>query len=327
MVGKTLGHYRVLEKLGAGGMGEVYRAEDTTLKRQIALKVLPAGLASRPDTLRRFRREAETLAALGHPNIVAIHSLEEVDLSPDGSPPELVHFLTMELVEGTALRDEITPGGLSLDRFFSIAIPLTDALAAAHERGVIHRDLKPENVMVSNQGEVKAVDFGLAKILDLATSDTDRTAAPTEALETQPGSVMGTIGYMSPEQVRGEEVDPRSDVFSLGAVLFEMATGSRAFDAPSGPEVMSAILRDQPPPIDQQRRDLPHHLGRVIRRCMAKEPERRYCSARDVLNELEDLARELEIAKALDEHLPSESAGRSSSRGRRSERGRRRRSS
>jgi serine/threonine-protein kinase len=274
-------HYRILGKLGAGGMGEVFLAEDTTLKRQVALKVLPPDLAASQDRLDRFQREAEILAALDHPNIVTIHTVEEA---------EGVRFLTMQLVEGKQLSELIPKGGMPLERIFDIAIPLADALAAAHEKGVIHRDLKPANIMITGDGRVKVLDFGLAKLRH-EESGAELTEARTEPL-TEEGRILGTVPYMSPEQVEGRELDSRTDIFSLGAILYEMATGVRPFQGDSSVSLLSAILKDTPGEVDSLRAQLPHHLARIIRHCLEKQPGRRYQSALDVRNELEDLRRE-----------------------------------
>ena len=282
MIGKTLSHYKLLEKLGAGGMGEVYLAEDTTLKRQVALKVLPPDLAGSQERLDRFQREAEALAALDHPNIVTIHTVEEA---------EGVRFLTMQRVEGERLSEKIPKGGMSLRRVFEVAIPLADALAAAHDKGVIHRDLKPGNIMVTREGRVKVLDFGLAK-LRLESDRIEASELPTEPL-TEEGRILGTIPYMSPEQLEGKDLDSRSDIFSLGVILYEMATGKRPFRGNTSVSLITAIIRDTPQEVDAQRDDLPHHLSRVVSRCLAKDPARRYQSALDVRNELEDLEREV----------------------------------
>jgi serine/threonine protein kinase/tetratricopeptide (TPR) repeat protein len=281
MVGQTLGHYKILDKLGVGGMGEVYRAEDTTLKRQVALKILPPELAESQERLDRFQREAKTLAALDHPNIVTIHTVEEADG---------VHFLTMQLVEGQPLSELIPKGGMPLERIFEIAIPLADALATAHEKGVIHRDLKPANIMVTDEGRVKVLDFGLAKLRQEAEAPL-ATELPTEPL-TDKGQIVGTMPYMSPEQLEGKEIDARSDIFSLGVMLFEMATGERPFKGKSGPSLMSSILKDAPPDVDTIRGELPHHLARVIHRSLEKDPEDRYQSMKEVRNELRFLRQE-----------------------------------
>jgi tetratricopeptide (TPR) repeat protein len=280
MIGTTLGHYEITGKLGHGGMGEVYRARDTKLKRDVALKVLPHELADDGDRLARFQREAEMVAALNHPNIVTLYSVEE-----DGG----IRFLTMELVDGRGLDELIAGVGFGIDRIFEIAIPLADALASAHERGIIHRDLKPANVMVTAEGRVKVLDFGLAKpTTDDASADDEVTAALT-----QEGKVLGTVPYMSPEQVQGKPLDARSDVFSLGIILYELATGSRPFGGETSADLISAILRDNPSSVTELRGELPYHLGRIVRHCLEKDPKRRYQSALDVRNELEDLEREL----------------------------------
>ena len=260
-------------------MGEVYRATDTKLRRDVALKVLPPDVAHDPDRLARFQREARAVAALNHPHIITIHSVEEADG---------VHFLTMELVEGQPLDRCICDGGLPVGRIVEIATALAEALAAAHEKGIVHRDLKPANVMVTNEGRVKVLDFGLAKETQADPSDATRTSA-----NTRPGMVMGTPAYMSPEQVSGRTLDPRTDIFSLGVVLHELATGRRPFAGSSSAELASAILRDDPPSISDLRADLPSDLARIIRRCLEKDPRHRLQTALDVSNELRDLGRTL----------------------------------
>ncbi|HEX5758352.1 MAG TPA: protein kinase [Thermoanaerobaculia bacterium] len=282
LAGATFAHYRLENRLGAGGMGEVYAAEDTKLGRRIALKILPPDLAGDPLRLERFRREARAVAALNHPNIITIHSVEE---------DRGIHFLTMELVEGETLRQRLRPGGLPLAELLELAVPLADAVGAAHERGITHRDLKPENVMVTRDGRVKVLDFGLARLRDRAV---DSQAA---TFLTEVGTVMGTAAYLSPEQAMGREVDARSDIFSLGIVLFEMAAGRHPFAGASAAEIVSAILRDKPPPVTERNAALPNHLGRIIGRCLEKNPEHRYQSAKDLRNDLRGLARELEEAE------------------------------
>jgi serine/threonine-protein kinase len=281
MIGRTIGHYEVLDELGAGGMGVVYRARDTRLGREVAVKLLPEEMARDKRSLERFEREARAASALNHPNIVTLHSIEEADG---------VHFLTMELVEGQSLDQLIPQSGLSLETFFAIATPLGDALAAAHDRGITHRDLKPANIMVTAEGRVKVLDFGLAKLAESASAS-DIGDLPTE-LVTQEGLVVGTVPYMSPEQIEGRPVDHRTDVFSLGVVLYEMATGERPFRGDSSPALMSSILRDTPSPVTEVRPELPRHLGRVIQRCLEKDPSSRYQSALDIRNELESLQKE-----------------------------------
>lgn len=276
LIDRTLSHYHITAAIGVGGMGEVYRAIDMKLRRDVALKVLPDEMARDPQRLMRFQREARAVAALNHPHIVTIFSVEEA---------EGVHFFTMELVEGQSLDRLIPEGGLPLARIVEIATALAAALAAAHDKGIVHRDLKPANVMVTNDGRVKVLDFGLAK--------ETRTVSPGDTtLATEAGVVMGTPAYMSPEQIAGDIVDSRTDIFSLGIVLYEMATGRRPFGGRSSAELVMAIIRDSPPAISDVRADLPADLARVVQRCLEKDPRRRVQTAQDVCNELQDLARQ-----------------------------------
>jgi serine/threonine protein kinase/tetratricopeptide (TPR) repeat protein len=279
--GQRLLHYRIIDKLGVGGMGEVYLAEDTKLKRQVALKVLPSGMADDPDRLSRFQREAEAIASLSHPNIVTLFSVEE---------SEGIHFLTMERVAGRAIDELLPTGGLALDRFLALAIPIADAVTSAHEKGIIHRDLKPSNVMVTDDGErVKVLDFGLAKLASSRSADDQLGELPT-LTQTQEGMVMGTPHYMSPEQTKGEVVDHRSDIFSLGVVLFEMATGEKPFAGNSAIELLSAVLRDQPRPLTETHPELPNSLDRLVHRCLKKNPDDRYQTTREILDNLRALS-------------------------------------
>jgi serine/threonine protein kinase len=277
--GTRLNWYEIVGSLGAGGMGEVYRARDTRLQRDVALKVLSEALSGHPDHIERFRREARAVAALSHPNIVTIHSVEEV---------EGVHVLVMELVEGQPLERHIPIDGMALPAFLDIVIPLADALAAAHARGIVHRDLKPANVMVDTQGRLKVLDFGLAKTLAADTL----ALAETRANLTHPGLIVGTMPYMAPEQIEGRPVDARVDVFALGVMMYELATGKRPFSGDSSATVLASILRDQPRPLADDRPDLPGHLGHLIARSLEKRPDDRVQTARDVLNELKLLQRE-----------------------------------
>ena len=282
--GRVLNHYRILEKIGAGGMGEVYAAEDLRLHRKVALKVLPATLADDPARRARFEREATAVAALNHPNIVTVYSVE----GADG-----VHFMTMELVEGKPLSELLPRDGLPLPKFFEIAVPLADAVAAAHRAGVVHRDLKPDNVVIGADGRVKVLDFGLAKFDEKPRASSEGSALPTRHL-TQEGQILGTVAYMSPEQVEGKSLDQRTDIFSLGVVLYEMATGRRPFQGESGASMISSILRDIPASAAELNPRLPRHLARIVRQCLAKNPEERSQSAQDVRNQLQDLRRELD---------------------------------
>ena len=276
MTPRKLGHYRILRELGAGGMGRVYLAEDTKLGRRVALKVLPDEMALDDDRLRRFRREAESLASLDHPNIVTIYSIEEAD---DAT------YLTMTWVDGETVASLLPPGGFEIDRLLHIGAQLAEALDAAHARGVTHRDLKPGNIMVTAEGRVYVLDFGLAKI---ATAAGTRTA--TVEGVTAHGTILGTFPYMSPEQARGEPVGSPSDIFSLGAVLYEMATGQRPFRGATEGELIASILRDTPPSAFDLRRDLPIALDLTLGRCLQKEPSSRP-SAAELGTLLRDLAR------------------------------------
>jgi len=280
--GDLVGHYTIVEALGKGGMGEVFVAEDARLHRRVALKVLPQILASDPGARERFEREAQAVAALNHPNIVTIHSVEE-----HGGRL----FLTMELVDGRPLSDTIPKGGMPLDRLLRIGIEVADAMSAAQQRGITHRDVKPANIMLTASGRVKVLDFGLAKIRDAeaarATDDLTRMSSRSDL--TGEGKIIGTVAYMSPEQAEGKPVDPRSDIFSLGVVLHEMATGERPFKGDTNVSIISAILKDTPAPITDSNPNLPADLARIIRRCLAKDPDRRYQTAADLRNELEEL--------------------------------------
>ena len=282
MIGRTLAHYRITAAIGAGGMSEVYRATDTKLRRDVALKVLPAEMAASPERLERFRREARAVAALNHPHIVTIHSVEEA---------EGVHFLTMELVDGEPLDRLIPVGGLPANRFFAIAAALAEALTAAHDKGIVHRDLKPANIMVTRDGRVKVLDFGLAKIGGSGAGPQADSSLPTE-MRTREGVVMGTMPYMSPEQVQGRTLDHRTDLFSLGIILYEMASGERPFQGRSSAELASAILRDTPRPVGERRTDLPEGLGQVIQHCLEKGAADRFPSAREVRDGLRGVTTE-----------------------------------
>ena len=274
-VGTTIGPYRILDKLGEGGMGEVYRARDSRLDRDVAVKVLPAHLAADPDARVRFEREAKAVAALSHPNILAIH-----DFGVDGA----VAYVATELLDGETLRERLRHGALPFKKAIAIARDIAIGLAAAHDKGIVHRDIKPENVFLAAGGRVKILDFGLARQVADAAEDSQTV------LKTTPGTVLGTIGYMSPEQVRGQLADQRSDLFSLGCVLFEMTTGRRAFDRPTAAETMTSILREDAPELTSASGRVPPALDQVVRHCLEKQPDERFQSARDLAFALQALS-------------------------------------
>jgi tetratricopeptide (TPR) repeat protein len=283
--GRTLCHYRLVDKIGEGGMGVVWRAVDTELNREVALKFLPDSLANQEDLMARFRREAKALAALNHPNIVTIHTVEEADG---------VRFLAMELIEGRTLAGYIPEGGMPIDRLTELAVSMADALGTAHRSGITHRDLKPANVMVTNEGRLKILDFGLAKVR--------RERGSLEPLHsatglTHEGDLVGTIQYMAPEQLDGKPADERSDIFSFGAILYEMATGLRPFHGSGMASLVSAILKEEPPPVTELRGDLPADLDRIVHRCLDKDPAKRYATAESLREELEALAVDLSAGR------------------------------
>jgi serine/threonine protein kinase/WD40 repeat protein len=285
--GELLLHYRLIEKIGEGGMGAVWKAEDTRLRRHVALKFLPQEMSADPDRRARFEREAQAVAALNHPNIVTLHSVERAD-TPAGS----VHFITMELVEGRTLSETLPNGGFPLQQLLEIAVPLVDAVSSAHRSGITHRDLKPDNLMVDSEDRLRVLDFGLAKAR-YSWGVESATQAETAAAVTEEGTILGTVTYMSPEQAEGKNVDPRSDIFSLGTILYEMATGARPFKGDTNVSTIGAILKDEPVSVVELKPSLPNHLGRIIRRCLAKDPDRRYQTALDLRNELEELKNEV----------------------------------
>ena len=283
LIGRRVGAYDVLAKLGAGGMGEVYRAHDPRLARDVALKVLPPDMAGDPSRLERFTREARAIAALNHPHIITIYSTEEADG---------VRFLTMELVEGQSLDALIPPAGLALARFLELALPLADALTAAHQKQITHRDLKPANVMVTSDGRVKVLDFGLARVSGPLPAQ--QTIEATRPVLTSEGTIVGTMPYMSPEQIEGRPLDHRTDLFSLGVMFHEMLTGQRPFAGESSAQLLSSILRDTPVSASDIRSDVPDALSRLIHRCLEKRPDDRVQTARDIYNELKHVQRTLE---------------------------------
>ena len=273
--GTKLGPYEILSPLGAGGMGEVYRAKDTRLGREVALKILPESFASEPDRLRRFEQEARAVAALNHPNILAIH-----DIGAQGEGANAVPFLVSELLEGESLRAILDRGALAQRKTIDYGVQIAHGLAAAHEKSIVHRDLKPENIFVTKDGRIKILDFGLAKQVEKAgevQSEVTLTSSQTAA-----GVVMGTASYMAPEQVRGEPADARADIFAFGAVLYEMLSGTRAFRRDTAVETMTAVLKDDPPELSDPAHLVSPALDRIVRRCLEKSPEQRFQSARDL---------------------------------------------
>jgi len=277
MIGQKLLHYEILRKLGEGGMGEVWLARDSKLDREVAIKVLPPEMVSDPERLQRFQREAKAVASLNHPNIVTIHSVEEADGVP---------FFAMEFVNGGTLSSLIPDEGLPPAVFLNLAIPMADALSAAHERGVTHRDLKPGNIMVDERGRLKVLDFGLAKLRSEPPPEEHSDSHLDTEFLTGEGKILGTTPYMSPEQLTGRVVDQRSDIFSLGTIFYTMATGKHPFLADSSAEVISSILRHHPPIVSEVKDDLPTPLGSLVRRCLEKEPDRRYQTVHELLDEL-----------------------------------------
>ncbi len=279
--GLRLGPYEVLAPLGAGGMGEVYRARDTRLEREVAVKVLPSDFAGDAERLARFEREARAAGVLSHPNILVIYDVG----THDGSP-----YVVSELLDGATLRDIMAGAALPMSRAVAYALQITRGLAAAHTKGIVHRDLKPENLFVTRDGIVKILDFGLAKVLDSANGDGSATRAATVTVATQHGRIMGTVGYMPPEQLRGLPTDHRTDIFALGVVLYEMLSGGPPFQRSSAVDTMSAVLSEDPPEISNSGRPLPPALDRIVRHCLEKRPEDRFHSAHDVAFAIESLS-------------------------------------
>ena len=288
MIGKKLQHYEIVAKLGEGGMGVVYKARDARLDRFVALKVLPPEKTADPDRKRRFMQEAKAASALNHPNIITIHDIGEA---------EGVTFIAMECVEGRTLDQLIGPKGLKLDEAIKFAVQIAGALAKAHAAGIVHRDLKPSNVMVTGDGLVKVLDFGLAKLSEPAAPvelAVTRTLAPV----TQEGVIAGTAAYMSPEQAEGKSVDARSDIFAFGALVYEMLTGRRAFQRGSQASTIAAVLLEQPEPVAGIMPDTPRDLEKIIARCLRKDPAQRFQGMADVQVALQELSEDVALGNA-----------------------------
>src|SRR5256884_2152408 len=286
--GTKLGRYEIRSKIGEGGMGEVYLAQDTRLDRKVALKILPVEVAAHPDRMKRFLQEAKTVSALNHPNIITIYEIEHIDS---------VNFIATEFIDGETLRQRLKNAPVKLGEVLDVATQIASALSAAHAAGIVHRDVKPENIMLRTDGIVKVLDFGLAKLTERLSPDSVDTEAATKALvQTEPGVVLGTVAYMSPEQARGLVVDARTDIFSLGVVIYEMVAGKTPFAGSSGNEIISAILsKEQPAPLARFAHNVPDRLEEVVTKALAKDREERYQSVKDLLIDLKRLRQKLEV--------------------------------
>src|SRR5438128_721593 len=306
--GTRLGRYEIRSKIGAGGMGEVYLAGDEQLHRKVALKVLPVDVASDHDRMRRFKQEATAAATLNHPNIAHIYEIGE----SDGT-----YFIAMEYVEGVTLRELIHGRQTDLAKLLRYLQHAAEGLAKAHAAGIVHRDLKPDNIMITRDGHAKILDFGLAKLIEQQTSSTSGSEVATAILQqhSTPGMILGTAGYMSPEQAQGKtrEIDQRSDIFSFGCILFEAVTGRRAFEGKDAVDSLNKIIREPVVPINELNPAAPADLQRVVRRCLAKDPEDRYQTIKDVAIELRDVRRELQSNAGVDTTVPPPSESKSAS--------------
>src|SRR5437773_1823128 len=310
--GTKLGRYEIRSQLGEGGMGEVYLAQDTELDRKVALKILPAEVASRRDRMERFVREAKAAAALNHPNIAHVYEIGEVDN---------LHFIAMEFVDGVTLREKIYREPTELQKLLRFLQHAAEGLAKAHAAGIIHRDLKPDNIMVTRDGHAKVLDFGLAKLVEpqiKKTGDEGLSEVATALIQqhSTPGAILGTVGYMSPEQAQGRinEIDHRSDIFSFGCILYEAITGRKPFEGKDTIDSLNKIIREPVTPIGNLNPTAPADLQRIVRRCLAKDPEERYQTIKDVAIEIKEVRRELQSAAGVDTTVPPASTAGSTSR-------------
>ncbi|HLE63975.1 MAG TPA: serine/threonine-protein kinase [Pyrinomonadaceae bacterium] len=293
----TLSHYRIISKIGAGGMGEVYLAEDTKLGRKVALKILPADVASDQKRMQRFVQEAKSASALNHPNIITIHEIDQTDS---------VHFIATEFIDGDTLRQRIQRTPMKLSEVLDVAIQIASALSAAHAASIVHRDIKPENIMLRRDGIVKVLDFGLAKLTERLPPDSLDTEAPT-SFKTDPGTVVGTAIFMSPEQAGGLDVDARTDIWSLGVVLYEMVAGCLPFAGSTSSEVLASILGDkETQPLARYSREVPAELERIVSKALRKGREQRYQTIKDLMLDLQSLKQQLEFEAKLERSVPPE---------------------
>jgi eukaryotic-like serine/threonine-protein kinase len=299
-LGRTIGHYQIVSLVGAGGMGEVYLAEDTRLKRRVALKLLPGEFTADPNRVRRFEQEARAASALNHPNIITIHEIGQIDET---------HYMVTEFIDGETLRERLSQGRMELSPALEVILQVASALAAAHEAGIVHRDIKPENIMLRRDGLVKVLDFGLAKLTETAVRSASEEASTAFKLSTEAGVVMGTACYMSPEQARGQKVDGRSDIFSLGVVTYEMVAGRAPFEGATTTDVLASILKTEPLPLGRVAPAVPETLEWIVTKALVKEREERYQTAREMLNDLKRLRSRLEVEAELERSREPISSG------------------
>ncbi|MBA4184904.1 MAG: protein kinase, partial [Acidobacteria bacterium] len=289
--GQQIGHYKIHSAIGAGGMGEVFLAEDSRLNRRVALKVLPENIATDKDRLRRFEQEARAASALNHPNILTIYEF---------AAENEMYFLAAEFVEGETLRERLKGSPANLKSALEIAIQVASALDAAHRAGIVHRDIKPENVMIRPDGLVKILDFGIAKLTE-KRNETDSEAATAIMVQTSPGMIIGTAAYMSPEQARGKQIDARTDIFSFGVMLYEMLAGKPPFDGENAMDVIGSILNKEPVPVRRQMPEVPQEIERIINKALRKDREERYQTAKDFLSDLKEISQELTFKAKLED--------------------------